>query len=107
VWLRASIHTPGPGEFTSATFTYEPESTDEDGPAVAGRNFFQDGSFGVDINNDGAIESADGESLDITGGTIAISKSGEIYSVSFNISLENGVDVSGTFSGDFLTVSAR
>ena len=107
VWLRASIHTPGPGDFTSATFTYEPDSTDEDGPTVAGRNFFQDGSFGIDINNDGAIESADGESLDITGGRINISKSGEIYSVSFDISLENGVDVSGAFSGDFLTVSAR
>ncbi len=43
----------------------------------------------------------------VTCGRIAASEPGRINNVSFVSSLENGVDVTGAFTRDFLTVPAR
>ena len=104
VWLRADLHTPGADDFTNARFSYVMDSVDEDGAAVAGLNFFNDARFGVDINNDGDIESEDGEFLDVVGGTIDVSKAGGISTISFELLLENGVTVTGNFRGNVIVV---
>lgn len=118
-WLRATLKSPGPEEFTRATFTYEPDSTDPDGESVSGRHFFQDATLGVDINGDGEIASDDGEIasgdgeiasdygefLDVVGGSIRVDKNDRIYTFFFDVLLENGVDTTGSFEDDFVTIS--
>ncbi len=103
VWLRAKLHAPGGDRFSSATFTYEPNTTDDDGPLVAGRFFFNDGRFGVDINENGSIDSEDNEFIDITAGTISVERLvGNNARMSFDVTLANGVNTNGNFEGLFV-----
>lgn len=102
VWLRADLHSPGGDGFESATFTYEPDSTDEQGPLVDGVFFFNEGRFGVDTNQDGSIETESNEFFDVVGGTISVDRMGNFNArMSFDITLEDGVDVTGSFTGSF------
>jgi len=105
VWLRVNLYSPGPDDFASATFEYEPDDTDEDGPLVSGRYFFQEAVLGVDINGDGDIESDDAEFLDVIAGSISVVKDSPITTFTFELNLENGVAVSGAFAGDFITIT--
>ncbi len=103
VWLRATLRHPGEERFTSAIFSYEPNSVDENGPSVAGRSFFNEGSFGIDINQNGSIESEDGEFIDITAGTISVERLlGNNARMSFDVTLANGENVNGEFQGLFV-----
>ena len=101
VWLRADLHSPGGDGFQSATFSYEANSTDDQGPLVAGRFFFNEGRFGVDSNEDGSIDSDSNEFIDITAGTITVERLDGAVRMSFDVTLANGVDVVGSFSGSF------
>ena len=94
---------PGEETFTSATFGYESNSVDENGPGVAGKAFFNEGVVGIDLNNDGTIESDDGEFIDITAGTISVERlTGKNARMSFNVTLANGQNVNGEFQGLFV-----
>lgn len=101
VWLRADLHAPGGNGFQSATFEYEPDSTDEKGDLVAGRFFFNEGRFGIDTNEDGSIDSEFNEFFDVVGGTISVERLSNSVRMSFDITIEDGVNVTGSFTGVF------
>lgn len=101
VWLRADLHSPGGDGFQSATFSYVDNSVDDQGPLVADRFFFNEGRFGVDVDENGSIDSESGEFIDITGGTITVDRLDGAVRMSFDVTLANGVDVVGSFSGSF------
>lgn len=101
VWLRADLYSPGGDGFESATFTYEPNSTDVRGPLVANKFFFNDGRLGIDTNEDGSIDSEFNEFFDIVDGTISIERMGEPTRMTFDVTLEDGVNVRGSFTGNF------
>jgi len=104
VWFRADLHSPGGDGVASATFDYVSDAVDEDGPLVADKHFFNEGRFGVDLNNDGDIDSDDNEFLDITGGSITLNRldtSALTNVLQFNVTLSNGVPISGSFEGQF------
>ncbi len=103
VWFEARLFAPG-GSFQSATFDYEPDSTDEKGPTVSGRFFFQKAKLGVDINQNGSIDSEDGEFIDVVGGSITVNRvaGSDNATMSFDVTLADGMTLAGNFSGQFV-----
>jgi len=101
VWLRADLFAPGGNGVVTGTYNYVPDSTDDESASLIGQSFFQDGHVHVDINGDGEIEDDDNEKLEITGGTITIERLGNTTRMTFNVTLENGVPVSGSYEGSF------
>ena len=102
VWLRADLYSPGGDGFTSATFTYRSDSLPENSPDVANTFFFNDGRFGVDIDGNGDIDSDANEFLDVTGGTITVTRMADTRAaMSFDVLLSNGVTLTGSFEGVF------
>jgi len=101
VWLYVNMYSPGTTEFSEGTFSFAPRETDEDDPALANTYFFKKGKFAIDLNNDGQIESDDNEFLEVIGGTMTLTQNGAVYTVTFNWTLENGVNATGSFTGDF------
>ena len=105
--LSADLYSPFVPEGTigadSGTFTFEAQdNVEEPGPEVAGRSFFNDVSFGVDIDNDGKISNDDGEFIDVTGGTFSLTRINDRRSlVTFDLTLANGVSVTGSFENEF------
>ena len=105
VWFRADLHSPGEADFTSATFQFEPDDVDENGPEVAGRFFFNEATFGVDLDGLDGIDSDTDEFIDAVAGTItAIRGDGEQVTMSFDVSLEDGTTLRGNYSGSFPAV---
>lgn len=102
VWLRADLRSPGGDGIQSATFEYEPDSVDENGPGVAGRHFFNEARFGVDLNGDADIDSDDDEFLDVVGGTIELEwLGGREARFTFDLQIEGGRTAVGSFEGSF------
>jgi len=101
VWFRARLYSPGGEGFETATFTFEPESTDPKGNSVSNRFFFQEGRFGVDIDEDGTIDSDANEFIDVSAGTITLSRLINAARMSFDVTLTNGVNLTGSFEGVF------
>ena len=108
VRLSAQLYSPGrTGNIgvDGGTFTFEARDTDDLGPEVTGRFFFNDVSFGVDIDNDGTIDRDANEDIEVTGGTISLTRISENGSlVTFDLILANGVSVTGSFENEFLVL---
>jgi hypothetical protein len=104
VWLYVNMYSPGTAALSGGTFSFAPRNTNEDDPVLASSYFFKKGKFAIDLNGDGQIESDDEEFLNVTGGTMTLTVSGALYTVEFNWTLENGVNATGSFSGDFSQV---
>ncbi len=105
VWFRADLHSPGEADFTSATFQFESDDVDENGSEVAGRFFFNEATFGVDLDGVDGIDSDTDEFIDAVAGTItAIRGDGEQVTMSFDVSLEDGTTLRGNYSGSFPSV---
>lgn len=106
VWIRGDFLSPGTTTdgLRAGTYVYQSEDVDENSQALADVFFFNDARMGVDINNDGYIESDDNEFLDVVGGTVTLTESGTRLIVEFSVQLENGVSVSGSYSGDLAHV---
>ena len=105
VRLSAQLYSPGragnPG-VDSGTYTFEARETVDLGPEVTGRFLFNEVSFGVDIDNDGEIDRDANEVIDVTGGTITLTRIIEDRAlVTFDLILANGVSVTGMLETNF------
>jgi len=97
---KAQLYHPGIQPFSSAEFRHMPDSVDDEDREVAGVAFFNDAFLAVDLNRDGAVEGDDGELIDVTGGSITITKLDNGNSrVSMNLELANGTTATGFYEG--------
>ena len=98
-WLYAEMYSPGTSGLSGGTFGYAPADIDEDDPSFARQFFFKKARFVLDTNRNGDFD--DTEYLDVVNGRIAVSGRSHSYTLSFDLSLENGQRTVGTFSGRF------
>jgi|GEM_PF-6002571 len=103
IWIYGDLFSPGTENLSSGTFSFAPGNVDEDDPALAQKFFFSDARVVVDLNNNGDFDK-DVEFFDVVDGTISVEVSGGVYTMTFNLSLENGESVKGSYSGDFTQV---
>lgn len=91
-------------EMKEGTYTF---LDDEDANYDAAKNFF-DSYGGVDhtINNDKKVAVSSSYYKDIKNGTITISKNGNKYMFTYNISFEGGT-FKGTYNGEIKTVEDK
>lgn len=101
IWLRADLHSPGADGFDSATFTHVSDEIENNSPSLAGEYFFQEGRLGVDIDQNGDIDSEADEFFAVTGGSITLTRMASGARMSFDLTLSNGIAVSGSFEGTF------
>lgn len=101
IWLRTDLYAQGGDGYESATFSYEPDSIDEDGPAVAGKFFFNEGRIVVDTDGSGSIDSENNEYISVTAGSATVTRMVNSAQMSFDLALEDGVTVKGDFMGVF------
>lgn len=108
VRLEVALFSPVGHDYGSGEFTYVPDEETENTDIADGGFYFARGSLGVDTNGDGEIEDDDNEYTSITGGSITVEQlagdetvAGEDLAVSFSFTLADGVQVVGSFTGDF------
>lgn len=95
------IYAQGCNRLTSGTYTFRTRNTDEDTTSLANTHFFKKGKFAVDLNRDGELKSANNEFLKITGVIIEIEVESGVYTIAYDLKLENDEVVTGTFSKGF------
>lgn len=100
VWLYAKMYAPGTNGLTTGRYEYRANNTKEDNPAMANTHFFKKGKLAIDLNTNNKFDK-DIEYLQITGGTIDLTVSGDAYMLELNVTLANGEKVSGSFTADF------
>lgn len=99
--LFSLIYAQGCNRLTSGTYTFRTRNTDEDTTSLANTHFFKKGKFAVDLNRDGKLKSANNEFLKITGVIIEIEVESGVYTIAYDLKLENDEVVTGTFSKGF------
>jgi mannose-6-phosphate isomerase-like protein (cupin superfamily) len=106
VWMYGKFYSPGSTQkLSSGTFSYAPKNVDVDSPSREQSAFFKDARVGFDVNNNGKLD-RNSEFFRVVSGTISVEISGKIYTMTINVSLENGESVTGKYSGEFTRVSA-
>ena len=106
VWMYGKFYSPGSTQkLSSGTFSYAPKNVDVDSPSREQSAFFKDARVGFDVNNNGKLD-RNSEFFRVVSGTISVEISGKIYTMTINVSLENGESVTGKYSGEFTRVGA-
>ncbi|MCC9166928.1 hypothetical protein [Pontibacter harenae] len=106
VFVYAELLSPGTTNFTTGTFSYieyEDDLTQEQIDAkYNNKSFFEDAYIVIDANGNGTLDASDASSIAYaTGGTITVSGSNNNYTVDYNLTLDNGRTIVGSYSGDF------
>jgi hypothetical protein len=97
--LYLEVFSAGASSFRTGTFEwFHPFEYEEED--ILGKNGFW-GALYVDSNNDGALGVGD-EMHEIWGGQATVSGSGKDFTISYNLTLENGKTVTGSFTGKFV-----
>jgi len=95
-YLFVDLFSPNESGFKGGTFHYI--DTDNGEVDLEGKYYFDDGSFARNIN----VETEEIEEYaDIKGGTVKVSGSGADYKLEFDLVLENGKNVKGSYGGTF------
>lgn len=95
-YLFVDLFSPNATGFKVGTFHYI--DTDNGEVDLEGKYYFDDGSFARNIN----VETEEVEEYsDIKGGTVKVSGSGAEYKLEFDLVLENGKNVKGSYGGTF------
>lgn len=95
-YLFVDLFSPNESGFKGGTFHYI--DTDNGEVDLEGKYYFDDGSFARNINIETeAIE----EYSNIKGGTVKVLGSGANYKLEFDLALENGKNVKGSYGGTF------
>ena len=92
-FLFAELFSPGDDEFRTGTFTFNENADDDD-------YFFVDVDLVVDSNNDNKLSLAD-TFYDAEGGTITVAGTPNNYTLTFNLTLDNGKKLTGSYTGNF------
>lgn len=102
VSLDLELYAPGRAEFNTGTFAFSSLSEDdiENDSNLADEFLFIDSEVGLDLNNDGEVES-ETELFEVTDGTITVEGNLPDFRVVFDLVLENGESVSGSFENKF------
>ena len=100
-YLFVDLFSPNESGFKGGTFHYI--DTDNGEVDLEGKYYFDDGSFARNIN----VETEEIEEYsDIKGGTVKVSGSGSDYKLEFDLVLENGKNVKGSYGGTFSPLHA-
>lgn len=99
--VNIELLSPDTSNFKSGTFNF----IDEDSVSVAsasGKYFFSYGE--VELDNDGVVDGDfDGPEFDVVGGFVVVSgTSASNYSINYNLQVEGGRTLTGTYSGSFI-----
>ena len=101
MWLYADMYAPGFNGLSEGVYISRSKTSNVNDPSVANNHFFKNGILAIDLNNDGKIENDDNEFIEITGGTVTVKVTGDVYNMDFYLILKNGQQVRGNFKGDF------
>jgi len=100
VYLYLDLYSPHENTFSGGTFHF----IDTDGPEVdlEGKAYFDDGFL---IRNMNLTDETAEEVVYVNGGSVKISGEGTQYKLEFNLELENGETVIGSYGGSFERLS--
>ena len=93
IWAYAELFSSGTASFQTGTFVFIDYDT-ATAESIEGKIFFTDVEVGV-ISGTSELE------FEATAGTVTVSGSGTNYTISFDITLENGKKLTGGYSGVF------
>ena len=92
--IDITLYTLG-SAFTAGTYTYAAPVSSETGPTPGAQNHFNAGEISIDTNGSGDID--DGETFDITGGTITVEALSEGMRLIYNLELADGSSVTASY----------
>lgn len=95
-YVYAELFSPGTSSFQTGTFQYM--SYDASAEDVDGKYYFYDVTVGT-RNADGTNEM----DYEATAGTVKVTGSGSNYTIEFDVTVEGGKTVKGSYSGTFKT----
>ncbi|ASJ76628.1 hypothetical protein [Granulosicoccus antarcticus] len=100
----ASLFVPVDTRLETASSNFVSDDVDEQNNAqFAGQYFANDGEFEIDLNSNGEISSDENEKFDVISGTISFTRvSDDIANMRFDVVLDDGSTVSGSFEGQFI-----
>lgn len=103
VLFCASLFVPVETNFESASFNFSMDSVDEqNNPQFVGRYFFNKATLEIDSSRNGTISNDENEYLNVTSGSISVTRlSGDVAKMLFDVILDDGAAVSGSFEGSF------
>lgn len=96
VYFFLDLFSASEESFKQGVFTFAEDDAD-----VAGKHYFDDGYF---IRNMRVGSEEADEVVFVTGGTVKVAGSGLDYAIEFDVVLENGEKVKGSFGGTFENV---
>jgi len=99
IWVNALLYSSDLQALDNGVYIYIESPSN----IVAGSNFFALADVYVDFNQDQEFNTS--ERIDVTGGTLTVSGTSPMYKMDFDLVLENGASVNGTYSGNFTTRS--
>ena len=97
--VLATLYSPGTATFQTGTFEVQ-EVSDINDSSLADSYFITAAYVAVDT--DGNKELIKSERINVTGGTIKVDGERPNYKVTYNLKLEDGGTLQGTYSGEYL-----
>ncbi|UII25342.1 hypothetical protein LVD15_18825 [Fulvivirga maritima] len=91
--VYAELFAPG-SSFSTGTFTYDQSPEDSD-------YYFTSASITLDANDNNELGDLSDDYYFATGGTIILSGGGDNYTITYNLTLNNGSTLTGSASGRF------
>jgi len=99
--LYVELFSPDTTSFKTGTFSYIPDSLVTEA-LVQGKYWFS--ASDVQLDNDGVVNGQlDGPNYDVVGGSVIVSGTGPAsYALTYNLQVEGGRNLTGTYNGSFL-----
>ena len=99
----AEMYSAGTTSFTTGTFEFSTTTEQEvDDPSLKDISFFNEAYVGFDADGDNVVREE--EEIMVSGGTITVKGSYPDYEILFDLQLENGRSVTGSYSGEFTVI---